>query len=122
VLLLVMDEIVVLVTAGSEAEATNIARALVEQSLVACVNILPGVRSIFQWEGKVTEAHEWLLVAKTVSQAFERVVTVVQSIHSYSVPEVIALPIQHGLPEYLTWIRDVTQQTGQHAQIKLSRD
>ena len=66
---LVMDEIVVLVTAGSETEATNIARALVEQELVACVNILPGVRSMFQWEGKVAEEREFLLVAKTVSQA-----------------------------------------------------
>ena len=114
-LLLVMDEIVVLVTVSSEAEATSIARALVERNLVACVNILPGVRSIFQWEGQVTEEHEWLLVAKTVSQAFERVATAVKSMHSYSVPEVIALPIQHGLPEYLSWVRDVTKQAGQPA-------
>jgi periplasmic divalent cation tolerance protein len=110
-----MDEIVVLVTAGSEAEATNIARALVEQGLVACVNVLPGVRSIFPWEGKVTEEREFLLIAKTVSQAFEQVATVVKSLHSYSVPEVIALPIQHGLPEYLSWVRDVTKPAGQPA-------
>jgi periplasmic divalent cation tolerance protein len=112
---LVMDEIVVLVTAGSETEATNIARALVEQELVACVNVLPGVRSIFQWEGKVTEERECLLVAKTVSRAFEQVATAVKSLHSYSVPEVIALPIQHGLPEYLSWVRDVTKPAGQPA-------
>lgn len=110
-----MEEIVVLVTAGSETEATNIARALVEQGLVACVNVLPGVRSIFQWEGKVTEEHEFLLIAKTVSQAFEQVATAVKSLHSYSVPEVIALPIQHGLPEYLNWVRDVTKPAGQSA-------
>jgi len=108
-----MDEIVVLVTAGSETEATNIAKALVEQELVACVNILPGVRSIFRWEGEVTEECEYLLVAKTVSQAFERVAAAVKSIHSYSVPEVIALPIQHGLPEYLSWVRDVTKHASQ---------
>ena len=111
----VMDEIVVLVTAGSEAEATKIARALVEQELVACVNVLPGVRSIFQWEGKVTEESEFLLIAKTVSQAFEQVATAVKSLHSYSVPEVIALPIQHGLPEYLSWVRGVTKPAGQPA-------
>lgn len=111
----VMDEIVVLVTAGSETEATNIAKALVEQELVACVNVLPGVRSIFQWEGKVTEEREFLLIAKTVSLAFEQVATAVKSLHSYSVPEVIALPIQHGLPEYLSWVRDVTKPAGQPA-------
>ena len=111
----VMDEIVVLVTAGSETEATNIARALVEQELVACVNVLPGVRSIFQWKGNVTEEREFLLVAKTVSQVFEQVATTVKSLHSYDVPEVIALPIRHGLPEYLSWVRDVTKQASQSA-------
>jgi len=106
-----MDEIVVLVTAGSEEEATRIARDLVEKKLVACVNILPGVRSIFQWEGKVTEECEYLLIAKTVSQAFEPVVAAVKSLHSYRVPEIIALPIQQGLPEYLRWVRESTNQT-----------
>ena len=104
-----------LVTAGSEVEATSIARDLVEKRLVACVNILPGVRSIFQWEGKVTEECEYLLVAKTVSQAFEHVVAAVKSLHSYSVPEIIALPIQQGLPEYLHWVRESTNQTSQSA-------
>ena len=108
-----MNEILVLITAGSEVEATKIARALVEQKLVACVNVLPGVRSIFQWEGEVTEEHEWLLMAKTVGQAFDQVAVVVKSLHSYHVPEVIALPIQQGLPEYLSWVRDATKLTGQ---------
>ena len=98
----------VLVTAGSEAEATSIANALVGQGLVACVNILPGIRSIFQWEGKVAQENEYLLLAKTVNQAFERVAAAVKSLHSYDVPEVIALPITKGLPEYLRWVRDVT--------------
>ena len=108
-----MDEIVVLVTVGSEAEATSIANVLVGQGLVACVNILPGIRSIFQWEGKVTEEQECLLVAKTMNQAFEPVAAAVKSLHSYDVPEVIALPINKGLPEYLGWIRDVTKQVDQ---------
>lgn len=108
-----MDEIVVWVTTGSETEATNIAKTLVEQQLVACVNVLPGVRSIFQWKGKVVEEHEWLLVAKTVSEMFDQVAISVKSMHSYDVPEVISFPIQHGLPEYLSWLRDVIKQPAQ---------
>ncbi len=110
-----MGEILVFITAGSEGEATKVATELVAQQLVACVNILPGVRSIFQWEGKVTEERECLLIAKTVRDAFEPVARVVKSLHSYSVPEVIAVPIEHGLPEYLNWVRDVTKIMGQPA-------
>ena len=100
-----MDEIVVLMTVGSGDEATKIARILVERGLVACVNIVPGVRSIFQWEGNITEEQEFLLVAKTVKQAFDRLTSAVKANHSYRVPEIIALPIQHGSEEYLAWIR-----------------
>ena len=103
-----MDEIVVLVTASSEEEGLKIARVLVKEKVVACVNLLPGIRSVFQWQGKVTEEQEVLLLAKTVSNAFNRVVSVVRANHSYDVPEIIALPIQHGLPEYLTWVRETT--------------
>ena len=111
-----MNEIVVLVTAGSETEATNIAKTLVEQQIVACVSVLPGVLSIFQWEGKVAEEREWLLVAKTVNEMFDRVVKTVKSIHSYHVPEVIALPIQQGIPEYLSWMRDVIKKSSSTSQ------
>ncbi len=102
-----------LVTVGSEPEAERIANKLVEQELVACVNVLPGILSVFRWEGKVSREREVLLIAKTVNQLFERVVSVVKSLHSYDVPEVIALPIQHGLPEYLSWVRNVTNQAKQ---------
>ena len=107
-----MDEIVVLVTAGSEGEAKKISRILVERGLAACVNIIPGVRSIFRWEGNITEEQEFLLLAKTVKQAFDQLTSAVKANHSYHIPEVIALPIQHGSEEYLTWIRDMTKSGG----------
>jgi periplasmic divalent cation tolerance protein len=104
-----MDEIVVLVTVGSEGEATRISQVLVEKGLAACVNIIPGVRSIFLWDGKITEAQEFLLMAKTVKQTFDQLSYAVKANHSYSVPEVIALPIQHGSEEFLTWIHNMTK-------------
>lgn len=104
-----MDEIVVLVTVGSEDEASKISRDLVERRLAACVNIIPGVRSIFQWDGNISEEQEFLLLAKTVKQAFEQLTYAVKANHSYRVPEIIALPIQHGSIEYLNWIRAMTK-------------
>lgn len=103
-----MREIVVFITAGSEEEGLKISRILVEERAVACVNLLPGIRSIFQWEGKVREEQEVLLVAKTVSGAFDRVASLVSANHSYDVPEIIALPIQQGSTEYLSWMREMT--------------
>jgi len=104
-----MEEIVVLVTVGSQEEAASLSRILVKSGLAACVNIIPGVQSIFKWNGNITEEQEYLLLAKTVRQAFDQLVSIVKANHSYSVPEVIALPIQHGNEEYLTWIRDATK-------------
>ena len=104
-----MDEIVVMVTVCSEDEATKISKVLVEKKLAACVNIIPGVRSIFQWDGKITEEQEFLLLAKTVKEAFDQLARAVKANHSYRVPEVIAIPIQHGSKEYLSWIREMTK-------------
>ncbi len=89
-----MEEIVVLVTVSSEEEATSLSRILVENGLAACVNIIPGVRSIFKWDGKISEEQEFLLLAKTGRQAFDPLVSMVKANHSYTVPEIIALPIQ----------------------------
>ena len=99
------EEIVILITAGSSAEAAAIARALVDEHLAACVNIMPGVRSLFFWEGKSREAAEALLLCKTTMPRLESFITRVKSLHSYTVPEIIALPIAAGLPAYLEWIR-----------------
>ncbi|MCA9461162.1 MAG: divalent-cation tolerance protein CutA [Nitrospira sp.] len=103
-----MNEIVVLISVGSEEEGLKIARLLVEGKVAACVNIIPGVRSIFRWKGQVLEEPEILLIAKTVSGSFDRIKRVVRENHSYEVPEIIALPIQDGLPDYLSWVREMT--------------
>lgn len=104
------QEIVVLVIASSEEEAARIGRALVEQGLAACANILPRVHSIFRWEGKVSEEQESLMVVKSRSDLFDDLAQTVKTLHSYQVPEIIAVPIVHGSAEYLAWIHAVTRQ------------
>ena len=98
------DKIVVLTTCGSEEEASRIARLLVEQRLAACVNVIPGARSHYRWEGAVESADEWLLIAKSSRAQFEQLRLSVEKAHSYQVPEVIALPVVEGSANYLNWI------------------
>lgn len=105
------DEIryaVVMVTASGMDQAKEIARALVEEEMVACVNILGGMVSIYRWKGKVEEGQECLLIIKTRMTRVPEVITRVKSIHTYDVPEIIALPIIDGNPSYLQWIEEVT--------------
>jgi len=100
--------IVVFITAGSKEEAQKIARGLLEEKLAACVNIIDGVESHFWWQGKIDSAKEALLVIKTKKELFNKLAKKVKSLHSYSVPEIIALPIVTGNTEYLNWINDST--------------
>ena len=87
------EPIVVLVTCGSEEEALRIANALVEEHLAACVNLVSPIRSIYRWEGKIWDEKEWLLIIKTQKKRFQELEKKVKSLHSYSVPEIISLPI-----------------------------
>src|SRR5271155_3429529 len=100
------DKRLVLTTAGSEEEAMKIAHGLVDQSLAACVNIVPQVTSIYRWQGKVEEAREWLLIVKTTAAAFAQVREAIAELHSYELPECICLPIEDGSPAYLQWIAE----------------
>lgn len=103
---LLTDKFVVLVTCSSSAEANRIARAVVEARLAACVNILPGaVTSIYRWKGKVQSARERLLLIKTSRKRLAKLRATVEQLHSYDVPEFIALPIAVGSPEYLAWVQ-----------------
>ena len=101
--------VVVLVTCGSEEEAAKIANSVVEERLTACVSIISPVRSIYRWEGKIWDEKEWLLIMKTQKKRFKELEKKVKSLHSYSVPEVIALPIVEGSPSYLKWLEENTE-------------
>jgi periplasmic divalent cation tolerance protein len=98
------DKIVVLSTCGSAEEAASIARALVERRLAACVNIVPGVRSVYRWKGAVEEAGEWLLIVKSSQALFERLEEELRRMHSYETPEIVALPVAAGSASYLEWL------------------
>jgi periplasmic divalent cation tolerance protein len=101
------DKIVVLVTCGSAKEARRIARAVVEQRMAACTNIVTTpVHSIYRWKGKVESAEEFLLVIKTTQGRFAELKAAVKRLHSYDVPEIIALPIAAGGTNYLNWISE----------------
>jgi periplasmic divalent cation tolerance protein len=103
------DPMVVLVTCGSEEEATKIANLLTEERLAACVNIISPVRSIYRWEGKIWDEKEWMLIIKTRKKRFEDLEKKVKSLHSYSVPEIIVLPIVKGSASYLKWLEEMTE-------------
>ncbi len=104
------EEIIVLITAGSGEEAAAIAAALVDGHLAACVNIVPAVRSLFFWEGKTQDASETLLVCKSRGPLLDELIDRVKSLHSYAVPEIIALPVVGGSRDYLDWVRESTKK------------
>ncbi len=99
---------VVLVSASSQNEADKIANELVNTKLAACVSIIPNMRSIYTWEGKVESSEEYLLIIKTRAELFEQVKQAIQGLHSYKIPEIISLPITHALDDYVRWINEVT--------------
>ena len=103
-----MDELVVFITASSEDEAAKIGRPLVEAHLAGCVNIIKDIRSIYRWEENVEDEKEVLMIAKTRKDLFQELLKKVKELHSYTVPEIIALPIVEGSEDYLKWLRDVT--------------
>ncbi len=99
---------VVLVTVGDAEEALTIARTLVEEKLVACVQIIPGIRSIYRWKGDVCDEEEKLLLMKTRSALFPALQDRIRQLHSYEVPEIVSFPIAAGLPDYLNWVIENT--------------
>src|SRR5208282_2357563 len=98
------DKRLVLTTCASLEEARTIAQALVERHLAACVNIIPQMESVYRWQGEVETATECMLVVKTTLEAFERVREALSELHSYELPECIAIAIEDGSAAYLEWI------------------
>ena len=100
------DKIVVLVTGKNVRECKRIARHLLEKKLIACANVVPQVHSLYWWKGKIANEKKCLMILKSSRELFTALRLEVEKLHSYSVPEVIALPIIDGAPNYLNWITE----------------
>jgi periplasmic divalent cation tolerance protein len=100
----VTDKIVVLTTCDSADEAERLARHLVEHRIAACVNVVAGARSIYRWKDKIEDAAEFLLVIKSRRDVFPKLRTAIAQLHSYEIPELIALPVVDGSEAYLSWL------------------
>ena len=103
-----MKKIAILITTGSKKEAELIARDLVGKRLAACVNIIPSIRSIYRWKGRIETSGEFLLIAKTEEILFRKVEKVVKRLHSYECPEIAAIPLTKGSADYMRWIEKST--------------
>ncbi len=100
---------IIFITASKVDEAEKIAKGLLESKLAACINIISQVKSYFWWEGKIDQADELLLIVKTRKSLVNKLIKKVKSLHSYSVPEIVAFPIISGNKDYLRWIDDSTK-------------
>ena len=105
-----MSALWVYMTAGSVDEARNIGRALVEERLAACINIIDGMRSLYWWEGTVQEDGETVLIAKTTEARLDMLIEQVKALHSYDCPCIVALPMVGGHADFLAWIADETSK------------
>lgn len=104
-------EVLVYLTAPNRDAALIIARALLEERLIACANVMDGATSLYWWEGKIEEAREAVMIAKTTSQNISEVISKVKELHDYSCPCIVALPIEAGNPDFLQWIKSETVRT-----------
>ena len=96
--------LIVLTTVKNRAEAKKISEALISEKLAACVNRLPSVSSVYRWRGKVERSSEVMLIIKTSSKNLDKLMARIKELHSYEVPEILALKVDRSLPQYLRWI------------------
>lgn len=103
--------IVVFITVPNKKQAQDIALSLVDCGLAACVNVIPRLESVFKWKGKIDRGKEYLLIAKSKKRLFPKLIRRVKSLHSYEVPEIIAVPIIAGNKDYLDWLDESTRKS-----------
>ena len=103
------DFLLVLCTCPSRSTATAIATALLEEHIAACVNYVPGIKSMYRWEGRVEHDDEVLLLIKTTSHMFSRLEETIGKLHPYELPEIIGVPLSAGSEAYLNWIKSATE-------------
>lgn len=101
-----MPAILALTTVGTEQEANLLAEEILERRLGACVNIVPGVRSVYRWKGRICKDSEFLLVIKSAESEYEALAETIHELHSYELPEILALPVHHGDSGFLAWIAE----------------
>ena len=106
------EYVVLFITTGTEEEARRISLVLLEQRKAACVNIIPRVGSLYRWKGRIESTDESLMVVKTRASLAEEVIGLAKGAHSYEIPEIIALPIVAGNPDYLKWLGEETVKEG----------
>jgi periplasmic divalent cation tolerance protein len=101
----VIQTLIVYVTASTRKEAERLSRALVKEKLAACVSIIPGISSCYRWKGQIEQAKEILLMIKTTARRYPALEKRIRSLHSYSVPEIVAIPVVKGNPAYIEWLK-----------------
>ena len=101
-----MGAIVVLTTVGDEEEALTIGREMVARRHAACVNVMPGVRSVYRWRGKICRDGEFMLLIKTLAEEYDAVAATIRELHSYELPEILSFPVDQGDERFLAWIRE----------------
>ena len=106
-----MGAIVVVTTVGEEERASLIARELVARRLAACVNVVPGMRSVYRWQGKICRDAEYLLLIKTLAGEYDAVAAALKELHSYELPEILAFDVAHGDARFLAWIADAVDKS-----------
>ena len=100
---------VIFVTVANQEEAVRIGEGVVNAKLAACVNVIPGIQSIYRWKGKVIKAQEALLILKSTKPRYSALEKMIKAMHTYETPEIIALPVKEGLDRYLGWVRNETR-------------